>query len=294
MEITIFTPTYNRAYIIKNLYESLKKQTFKDFEWIVIDDGSTDNTEELFSEIMNEENSFPIIYKKVENGGKHRAINKGVLLATGRMFFIVDSDDNLPEDSLETILKYEKTIDECHRSEFAGVSGLKGYSCEQSLGGSFNGDFLDMTYLETQKNGVYGDKAEVYYTDVLKKYPFPEFEGELFILESVVWNEIGASGLKLRYFNKVVYYCEYLEDGLTNLGMKKFENTPKGYGLYLYQSIKYGKLKKLKKWESIFAYYRMYREKNTFLEISRNLKMNPVKLYFRLLGLRLFYKLYNR
>lgn len=294
MEITVFTPTHNRGYIIRNLYESLKKQTFEDFEWVVIDDGSTDNTEELFSEILEKDNSFSIVYKKVENGGKHRAINKGLELASGRLFFIVDSDDVLPYDSLEIIVKYEREIPDSQKSSYAGVCGLRGADKNNYLGTTFSGGWLDITYLETQKNGIYGDKAEVYYTDLLKRYPFPEYENEKFILESVVWNLIGADGFKLRYFNECVYYCEYLEDGLTNQGMKKFEATPKGYGLYLHQSIKYGKLKKLRKWQTLLEYYNMFRGKISFMEISRNLKMNPVKLYFRLLGLRLFYKLYNR
>lgn len=294
MEITVFTPTYNRAYIIKKLYESLKRQTFRDFEWIVIDDGSADNTEELFSEFLAEDNFFPITYKKVKNGGKHRAINQGVEIASGRLFFIVDSDDSLPDDSLENIVKYESSIPNARKSEFAGVAGLKGSADNKFVGGTFSGDYLDITYLDTKSNGIYGDKAEVYYTDVMRNYPFPEFEGENFIMESVVWNEIGAAGLKLRYFNKGIYYCEYLEDGLTNQGTKKFETTPKGYGLFLFQSIKYGKLKKLKKWQTLLDYYNMFSKKIPFYEISKNLKMNPVKLYFRLLGMRLFYKIYNR
>ena len=294
MEITIFTPTYNRAYIIRNLYESLKVQTFTDFEWIVIDDGSTDNTSDIFTGILSEENFFPIIYKKVENGGKHRAINKGLELASGRLFFIVDSDDSLPADSLETIVKYEKSIPEFEKKIFSGVAGLKGYNSSNLVGNTFDGNYIDITYLETSDHGIHGDKAEVYYTDVLKKYPFPEFQGEKFIMESVVWNEIGAAGLKLRYFNEIVYFCEYLEDGLTKQGLKKFKNTPKGYGLYLYQSIKYGNLKKLKKWQAIRDYYYMFTKRISFFEIARNLRMNPIKLYLRIMGMKIFYKLYNR
>lgn len=294
MEITVFTPTYNRGYIIRNLYESLKNQTFKDFEWVVVDDGSTDDTEALFSELLNENHTFPIVYKKVANGGKHRAINEGVRIASGRLFFIVDSDDALTKDSLELVMKYEESIPQEVKKEFAGVSGLRGYTNDKIIGTTFDGEVLDVTYIEAHKHNICGDKAEVYYTDILRKYPYPEFYGEKHVAPSVVWNEIGASGLKLRYFNKTIYFCEYLEDGLTNQGMKKFEATPKGYGLYLHQSIKYGKLKKLRKWQTLLEYYNMFHGKISFFEIARNLKMNPIKLYFRLLGLRLFYKIYNR
>ena len=104
MRITVFTPTYNRSYIIERLYHSLKRQTFRDFEWIVIDDGSTDDTELRFTQIQNDSNDFPIHYIKTANGGKHRAINKGVTRASGELFYIVDSDDFLPDDALEIIL----------------------------------------------------------------------------------------------------------------------------------------------------------------------------------------------
>lgn len=294
MEITVFTPTYNRAYIIRNLYESLKNQTFRNFEWIVVDDGSTDNTSDIFSEILSDENFFPITYKKVGNGGKHRAINQGVQLAKGRLFFIVDSDDSLPSDSLETIIKYEESIPKPDKIKFSGVSGLRGTDKNNLIGKTFEGDFIDITHLERDSHSIQGDKAEVYYTEIIKKFPFPEYDGEKFIMESVVWNEIGATGLKLRYFNEVIYFCEYLEDGLTKQGIKKFESTPKGYGLYLYQSIKYGKLKKMRKWQTILDYYYMFRKKISFFEIAKNLRMNPIKLYLRIIGMRIFYKLYNR
>ena len=110
MKVTVFTPTYNRAYIISELYESLKKQDFTDFEWLVIDDGSEDHTEDLFKQWQNEYNDFPIRYYKVNNGGKHRAINKATELAKGELFFIVDSDDKLVSDALEKIVSWEEGL----------------------------------------------------------------------------------------------------------------------------------------------------------------------------------------
>lgn len=110
--ITIFTPTYNRAYRLPNLYKSLQEQTCKDFEWLVVDDGSTDNTSKLFEQWQAEENSFPIRYFKQPNGGKHRAINRGVKEAKGELFFIVDSDDTLSSNAIrivfEQYLKYKR------------------------------------------------------------------------------------------------------------------------------------------------------------------------------------------
>ena len=90
MRITVFTPAYNRGYIIEKLYRSLQNQTFRNFEWLIIDDGSSDNTSEKIQSFIQDNNDFPIIFEKVENGGKHRAINLGVQKARGELFFIVD------------------------------------------------------------------------------------------------------------------------------------------------------------------------------------------------------------
>lgn len=294
MEFTVFTPTYNRAYTINHLYESLKKQTMKDFEWIVIDDGSTDDTENLINRIISAEHEFPIIYKKTQNKGKHNAINLGVQMAEGRMFFIVDSDDYLPDDSLEIIFEMEKTIDEENKKNFAGIAGLKGSNENKAYGTTFVGNYLDSSYLDAQSNNIRGDKSEVYYTHLLKKYPFPVFENEKFIPESVVWNVIAADGYKLRYFNKIVYYCKYLDDGLTKRGDEKYKTIPKGYGLYIYQLIKYKRINKLNKWKKVFNYYRMFHENLSNIQMARNLNMNLVCFYLRILGIRIFYKLYNK
>ena len=121
--ITVCTPVYNRAYCIEKLYESLKRQTFYDFEWIIIDDGSTDNIIQLIDEWMKQENSFDIILIKNKNGGKMRAINKAVRIATAPAFFIVDSDDYITDDALELIDGWFTQIE--NNDEFAGVSGLR-------------------------------------------------------------------------------------------------------------------------------------------------------------------------
>ena len=111
-KITVFTPTYNRAYIIETLYRSLQRQTYRDFEWLVVDDGSADNTKELFEAWQQEDNFFPIRYVKQENGGKCRAINYGLELAKGKLFFNVDSDDYLTEDAIEKLLSWEAGLPE--------------------------------------------------------------------------------------------------------------------------------------------------------------------------------------
>ncbi|MEH7419366.1 glycosyltransferase family A protein, partial [Neobacillus drentensis] len=203
MKITVFTPTFNRGYIVEKLYRSLQQQTFNDFEWLVIDDGSKDNTEELFKKWMSEENSFPIRYIKYENGGKHRAINRATDMANGELFFIVDSDDYLTNDALESIVEWEKSLSD--KKLFCGVSGNRGKSKNDILGTTFNGEYIDATSLERNKFNINGDKAEVFYTDILKRYKFDEFEGEKFISEATVWERMANDGFKIRWFNKTIY-----------------------------------------------------------------------------------------
>lgn len=294
MKITIFTPTYNRGYIIEKLYQSLRCQTMHDFEWIVIDDGSTDNTSSLFSKWNNEKNFFEIIYKKVSNGGKHRAINQGVNMAKGELFFIVDSDDYLTEDALARIVEVEQSILKDEKTTFGGICGKKGYSVDKDVGTTFDGKYLDITTLERAIYGISGDKAEVFYTEILKRYPFPAFDNENFMTECVVWDRIAADGYKLRFFNDVIYICDYLQDGLTAQGKNAFIKNPKGWGLYLAQEVEFKKITGLYKWNCILEYFYALRTSHSFLEIAKYLQMNPFTLYFRLLGIRLFYKMYDQ
>ena len=205
MRFTVFTPTYNRGRLLIHIYESLQRQTFTDFEWVIVDDGSQDDTEEIVKGFQNQDNFFPIIYKKVQNGGKHRAWNKGVDLASGELFFGCDSDDYLTDDALENADIVEKGIPQSRKKEFAGVCGLKGYRNSGMVGETFTeSSQMDITHLERIKNGVSGDKAEAIYTSVWKKYKYFEFEGEKFITEATALNRMAADGLKMRYFNSVL------------------------------------------------------------------------------------------
>ena len=225
--ITIFTPTYNRAYILPRLYNSLKNQTCKDFEWIIVDDGSTDNTQEIIKEYQKEQKQFPIYYIKQNNNGKHAAINRGVKEAKGEMFFIVDSDDALPVNAIKEIEQVSLSVKE--KPIFAGVGGLKADIKNNKVlanGGKLQN--IDCSMIDIrQKYGIKGDMAEVFKTEILKQYPFPVFEGEKFVNEAVIWNKIAEKHI-LRYVPEVLYLCEYLSDGLTKNIRKKCRNNPKG------------------------------------------------------------------
>lgn len=217
--ITIFTPTYNRACLLPRLYQSLREQTCKDFEWLIVDDGSVDNTKELVSSwIDNDE--FSIRYYHKINGGKHTAINLGVKLAKGELFFIADSDDYLPKTSIATVLHIWNDLNSdpsvMSLTEFGGICGLDGYANGLVVGSGFPKEILDTTVLEIRdKYGVRGDLKEIYLTSVMREFPFPEIPDENFCPEALIWNRI-AKKYKLRFFNKVIYIAEYQETGITS------------------------------------------------------------------------------
>ncbi|MCL1982888.1 MAG: glycosyltransferase family 2 protein [Clostridiales bacterium] len=234
--ITIMTPSYNRAYILPKLYDSLCEQTKKDFEWVIIDDGSYDDTGELVKKWVESNKLFEIIYRKRENGGKHRAINDAVKIARYEWFFIVDSDDFITANAVERIHEWIKTIK--NDKSFAGVSGLRGYINSENIVGEYPievqyENYIDATNLQRTKYHLQGDKAEIYRTDILKRYPFPEFEGENFLSEGVVWDKIAHDGYKLRWFNEIIYKCEYIEDGLTKSGSRLFVDNFEGFTNYI-------------------------------------------------------------
>lgn len=275
--VTIFTPTYNRRHIIEQLYQSLRKQSSYNFEWIIIDDGSTDNTRELVERWKTDEKLFPIHFLYQKNGGKHRAINRGVQLAKGEAFFIVDSDDFLENDAIRLIEEWWKDI--ADDSSFAGVAGL----CARTDGGIVGGNplfdqYVDATNLERTKCGLDGDKAEVYKTSILKRYPFPEFEGENFVTEAVIWDKIAYEGLKIRWYNRIIYICEYREDGLSHYGMKKFHENPRGWGLYIHQNRKFGRTNEVQDAELKLDYYVRLHVRLSDEEFLENLKIDRIEL----------------
>lgn len=224
--VTVLTSTYNRGRLLKKLYQSLCEQECKDFEWLVVDDGSTDDTSKYFKELVRTAD-FPISYHKKENGGKHTALNYAYQYIKTPLIFIVDSDDYLTSDAISTInsiyIKYKGETDLC------GFSFLR----EKSKGGylSTSGvpiDGMKESYVECRINrSIGGDMAEVWYTHCLKEYPFPEFQGEKFLGEDIVWIRMSRQ-YKMRFFNKAIYVSDYLEDGLTNNRREHNIKSPNG------------------------------------------------------------------
>lgn len=240
--ITIFTPTYNRAELLPKLYKSLIKQTNYEFEWLIVDDDSTDNTENVINEMIRKQNPFHIRYYKKNHGGKHRAINYALDFAKGKYFFIVDSDDFLKEKAIELILNWVSTISD--NPQIAGVSGLRVFPNGEPIGGqpNFEGKhYIDVSNFERRKYNLEGDQAEIFRTSILKDNRFPEFEGEDFLEEAVVWNRLAELGYVMRWYPIPIYCCEYLETGLTKTRNRwRIINNFYGYAEYFRLLIHYG------------------------------------------------------
>lgn len=269
--VSVFTPTYNRVHTLGDLYNSLERQINKNFEWIIVDDGSTDNTNAFIENIIKQKPSFPLIYKRQSNQGKHIAINNGVQKARGKFFLIADSDDILTTDAIETVINWAADLPE---KGYAGLAFLKASKEENNMwGNTFEGEYKDFTSLERRKNNISGDKLEVYYTDILKRFPFPQFEGERFITEALVWNRMAASNLQLRWVNKIIYLADYLEDGLTQKINQLFLDNFRGYTEYIKELIKYPQTTCFEKLRLIGMYtIRGVQKKESIRTLSQNIE----------------------
>lgn len=218
IRVTVFTSTFNRENTLYRVYDSLVKQTFKDFEWIIVDNGSTDNTKTLVNSYI-EKADFPIIYKYQENLGRHIAINRGVETARGELFITADSDDAFEVNSLEVLVNEWDKIHKEERSEFKGVTCrcIDGDS-GKPLGKEFFKEPLDSNDLEIVLKYKFDyEMWGILSTEVLRKYPFPEIKGLNFFPETVIWQAIARS-YKTRYINiPLRYYYRDQANALTNL-----------------------------------------------------------------------------
>ena len=214
MMITVLTPTFNRGGGLQSLWDSLQKQTVKDFEWLVVDDGSTDGTKNLITQLQ-EKSDFPIRYIYKNNGGKHTALNVGIQTICSELTFIVDSDDCVTDDAVESILKIHKK----YRSQnnICGYAFLRVFPDGKVNGKKFDVDEKIGSYIDVRVNGddTGADKAEVFKTHCLKEFPFPEYPNEKFLGEDLVWVRM-ARKYEMVHINKAIYVGNYLEDGLTN------------------------------------------------------------------------------
>ena len=230
-QLTIFTPVYNRAKKIKNLYQSLVKQTNHNYIWMIVDDGSKDNIDDVVSDFINE-NKIEIQYYKQENQGKHVAHNLGVSKCKTDYFACVDSDDTLLSNAIEDILDYIKDNEQVLMTEsISGVLSYKGYSSDEKVGkypDSTEPASLTELY---QKKGMTGDTFLIFKTDIIRKFPFPVFAGEKFLRESISYDLMDKE-YKYVILGEILYLCEYFDDGLTKNASRLELKSPKGAALF--------------------------------------------------------------
>lgn len=273
--ITVFTPVYNRAYCLDNLYESLKRQTFINFEWVVIDDGSTDHVELIINKWKQEnrmENRFPIRFERRKNGGKMRAVNRAVQMSEAPAFFIIDSDDYILDHALETIWGWFLEIKD--NPAFAGVSGLRRI---KTIDAQYNFDYVDATNLERRKYNLIIDMAECYKTEVLRQYPAPEIENETYISESIIWNAIAKDGLKLRWYNQVIYISEYRSDGLSAMGPNILKKNPLSWGKVIQLDVNCKRDEEFTEFQ-YYLYYETLKDRLSLEEMAGNLAISQEEL----------------
>lgn len=225
--ITVVTPTYNRANELEKAFNSLKEQTEKDFEWLVIDDGSTDNTEDVIKNFKKETN-FDISYYKQDNQGKHIALNIAFKKVKTELLMILDSDDCLTRTAIEEILLiHNKYKDDDKVAAYVFQRGKLNAPTERITQVFKKEEFIDNynTYIINKE--IKGDKEEVFKTKILKNYSYPQYLGEKFVGEGVLWSKI-SHNYDMVFCNKIIYLCEYLDGGLTKSGRSFRMKNPQG------------------------------------------------------------------
>ena len=247
--LTIFTPTYNRAYILPKLYESLCEQTCQDYEWLIVDDGSTDHTKELVEGWINKK-KISIRYVWQENGGKMRAYNRAVGLAKGELFVCVDSDDILASETViaDSLQFWDQHCNEKTEKPLAGMVSFK--ISPNGKGFLHVKEGFEIKSSEDIYRMYTGEHTDFVRTEILKDYPYPVFEGEKFTTDVYIFRQMDES----YYFLLHPYYsqnCQYHDDGYTKSYRRILFDNPKGYRELHALSIRQ---KKTGYWRSIICY----------------------------------------
>lgn len=226
--LTVFTPTFNRGYVLENSYHALCRQTKKDFIWLIVDDGSTDDTFLKVSKWIDE-NIINIEYIKQENAGKQRAVNTGILNCHTDYFGFLDSDDYYCETTVEKIYSYLNNIDK--EKKIAGILARRGINEQEVIGSKDLPQYAFVMNFDKliRKYKFYGDTCRIYKTNVLKNFLYPIIEDK-FILESVMLSAIDKQ-YDLLIVNEIFSISNYLNDGYTKNSERLYKNNPLGYAL---------------------------------------------------------------
>lgn len=238
MRFTVTIPTYNRKELISRTLKSLDDQTFKDFEVVIIDDGSTDGTEEYIAEYM-ESSNMDIRYFRQNNGGKHMALNHAIEKAEGDFFLILDSDDWLLPEGLEVLSENWEKIPKDQQKDFSGVMARAMEPDGTFIGKPFPSDpfistYVDFHFISGIKLGPFKDCVDFIRTDLIRKYRFPEVKEAKFVPEAYITDQIGINH-KLYCISDIVEIKEYQEEGITkNIDGYKVKNA---HGMIAYYEV---------------------------------------------------------
>ncbi len=226
IRLTIFTPAYNRAHTLPRTYESLCQQNCKDFIWLIVDDGSRDNTAELVRQWQARDNGFEIRYVYKENGGMHTAHNTAYEHIDTELNTCIDSDDKLAPGAVEKILaKWDRVKDR----GYAGIIGLDADFDGKVIGKGFPAGMTETTVIGYYAAGGSGDKKLVYRTEIINRYPpYPVFEGEKYVALSYKYRLIDQT-YKMAVLDEVLCNVEYQPDGSSGTMWKQYLNNPKGW-----------------------------------------------------------------
>jgi glycosyltransferase involved in cell wall biosynthesis len=234
--LTIFTPTFNRTFTLHLCYESLKRQTSKDFIWLIIDDGSTDRTAELV-DTWKKENVISICYHYQENQGMHGAHNTAYELIETELNVCIDSDDYMPDDAVENIVSFWRKNG---NDNYVGMVGLDATFDGKLIGTRMPSDIKCSTLSDLyRKYKVRGDKKLVYRTELMRKVPpYPIFEGEKYCPLAYKYILIDQEG-PLLLMNTILCHVEYLNDGSSMNMINQYRRNPRGFSIYRIITMRY-------------------------------------------------------
>ena len=282
--LTVFTPSYNRAYTLHKCYESLLRQTSKDFTWLIIDDGSSDNTKELVDSWINE-NKIEINYIYQENQGMHGAHNTAYKNIKTELNVCIDSDDYMPDDAVEKIINF---WNKNKRSDLAGIMALDAYTDGKVIGNKFPNELKESTYFDIyNKYGLKGDKKLIYRSELTSHYPYPIFEGEKYVSLAYKYAKLDSK-YKLALMNEVVCNVEYMEDGSSLNMLKQYRRNPKGFAFIRIDNMKNPKASSKFKFKECIHYV-----SSSFISKNKSFfKESPCKI-LTILALPIGYILYR-
>ncbi len=228
--ITVFTPAYNRAHTIERTYQSLLNQDCKDFIWLIVDDGSTDNTKELVQSWLSNDNGFELQYIYKENGGMHTAHNTAYDNIHTELNVCIDSDDCLHEGAIRQIKEVWSKVKD---KGYAGIVGLDAdMNTGEIIGNDFPNDMKETTLTGYYAQGGAGDKKLVYRTDIINSVPpYPVFEGEKYVALAYKYRLIDQK-YKLYVLNEILCDVEYQLDGSSHTMYRQYLNNPKGFAFW--------------------------------------------------------------